>query len=271
MTSPFAALHFIGDAFHDLLFNYDSQNREHATAWKLTRSPPHLSGLASDWWSWVAIGIPLNLIDKSQPQGDIDLLIARPDPECLRKGETGSVPQQYRVFELKVGTINQSGEARSMKINKFERTLAQLKKLANFGAEQIFLLEAYIVQAGFSQRGVASLPPDLVNAISDRSSRLLGKRFGYVLQLIEQVDGYDEEKTGIAHPPINILPAPRVIAETPFASLAQHIDEYLKGCNARNKQTVRVVGYCLSCRSLTTPQSYEMPQCHLCRRDLIRH
>src|SRR5215203_7539553 len=66
--------HFAGAAFEDALFNTDNNAREKACAWKIMRSP-HFWQLTNDSWKWRAVGIPLNLRDRTL-QGDIDMMFA---------------------------------------------------------------------------------------------------------------------------------------------------------------------------------------------------
>jgi winged helix-turn-helix protein len=68
------AKYFVGPAFEDSLYHTDNDEREKACGWKIMRSP-HFYELTNDSWYWRAVGIPLDLIDKSL-QGDIDILFA---------------------------------------------------------------------------------------------------------------------------------------------------------------------------------------------------
>lgn len=128
--------YFIGDAFEDSLFNTDDQQREKACSWKIQSNTLLFSGLTNDYWRWRAVGIPLDLSDKSL-EGDIDLMFAMRHRSQDRDGPA-RFANIYRGFELKTAKVKKSGEVKSLKDGRFKKTIAQLQKLCDFGLPQFF-------------------------------------------------------------------------------------------------------------------------------------
>jgi hypothetical protein len=190
--------HFVGAAFEDRLFNTDNQEREKACAWKIMRTLPLGGPLADDSWLWSAVGIPLSLADKSL-KGDVDLMFnVRGEPE-RRGGELVRVNGDlvfhpfYRCFELKTSKVTGSGAVRSLKEGKIHKTIAQLEKLCRMGAPQVFLLDVFIIEAGFSPSCTIGMPQAVIESISKKSRRMTGVDFGYVTQAVEQIPDYSED------------------------------------------------------------------------------
>lgn len=124
-----------------------------------------------------AVGIPLNLLDPSL-QGDIDLLVAMlPTPQ---RGSRGFPPPIYRCFELKTAKVTRNGDVKSLKTAKFHKTIGQLEKLCGIGAQQVFLLETFIVEAGYSDAGLARMPLPVREAVSEKYAQMTGADYGYV-------------------------------------------------------------------------------------------
>lgn len=123
---------FVGLQWEDHLFQIDNQQRELAASWKIMRSPQYMA-LADRSWRLRAIGIPLWLAAPGL-QGDIDILLGR---WC---GPGGLNPQDtiYRAFELKTSKVTREGKVTSLKVGKFHKTLGQLGKLWELGAQEVF-------------------------------------------------------------------------------------------------------------------------------------
>ena len=135
------------------------------------------SAHGTGFWSWRAVGIPLDLVDRSV-EGDIDLMFAvRPPPTP----EGHLRPLIYRCFELKTSKVTRAGEVRSLKDHKFRKTVKQLEKLLDFGAPQVFLLEAFIVEAGFYSTYGAGMPTSVRNSIASKLAQIEepGVRYGH--------------------------------------------------------------------------------------------
>ena len=185
--------HFIGSAFGDALFHTENTVREKACSWKIMSSMRHFSPLSNQGWRWKAVGIPLNLLD-STLQGDIDLLFALLIPPRTENGRRVLPPPIYRCFELKTPKVNRDGDVQSLKTAKFHKTMGQLEKLCDIGAQQVFLLEAFIVEAGYSDAMPTREMPMLVReAVAEKYEQIMRADYGYVAMAIEQVRGYAEE------------------------------------------------------------------------------
>jgi len=238
----------------------------------LVRNLTIFPSLCDTWWKWAAIGVPLNLLDKRQPQGDIDLLIAMTVP-IVKNNEVDLSHVIYRSFEVKTSKVKETGEIRSLKNTdkKFDKVIGQLNKLKIFGAEQIFLLEVYIAEAGFSSTSF-DIPEQLVNVVKNRYKKIEGNIYGYVVTFLEQIIGFDEENTGKAHIPMNIHPPTTLSIKDPFFNLVSYLNSYFEKNNQNLEGTgkfVTVMTYCDKCKKIIIPDSYINPSCIICGKDLI--
>lgn len=257
------ARHFTGDAFADELFNTDNNDREKACAWRIQSSMPRYSPLTNGSWSWRAVGIPLDLVDRSF-EGDIDLMFAvrpPPSPEPRRR------PLLYRCFELKTSKVTRSGEVKSLKEHKFRKTIKQLEKLLNFGVPQAFLLEAFIVEAGFSFTSRNVMPTLVRNSIANKLAQIRGLPCGYATLPLEQIPGYAEIPTAILWPPETIQRADIRPARAPFSRLVAKVEEYVRSAGAHPFKSV--VSYCYRCRELTLVSGRGPYICGSCKGALI--
>lgn len=263
-SDPFFMQHFIGNLFADVLYNSENQKREKEAIWKILRTFPVMTALCNDTWKWFAVNVPLNLLEKNQPQGDIDILVAMPLGPPPRKGEW---PIIYRAFEVKTSKIDASGSVKSLKERKFHKIKKQLEKLRTFGAEQIFLAEIYIAQAGYSSKQEI-MPQKVSEAAMFKFKEILGAEYGYVMFFIEQMTGFDEEKTGISRPPINLHPATKLTMKQPFEDLIKHIDAFWNS-QERSANQWPIIAYCSNCKKLTLPNAHINPECNTCGKSLI--
>ena len=89
---------------------------------------------------------------------------------------------------------------------KFHKTRAQLEILCDFGSPQTFLLEAFIVEAGFSRTNHynSSLPPAVRESTARKCEQITRADYGYVVLPIEQIPGFAEEHTGMAWPAVTL-------------------------------------------------------------------
>jgi hypothetical protein len=240
------ARHFVGEAFEDSLFHFDNQKREVACAWKIMRSLHHFQALAmGSMWRWRAIGIPLNLVDKSL-QGDIDILIAL--RELTVKDGVGSFSPLYRCFELKTAKVRRSGEVTSLKDHQFHKTMGQLEKLCRIGCEHVFLLEAFIIEAGFPSEPIEGMPIRVRAAVSEKYERIMQAEYGYVAMAIEQIPGFDEDETGMVWPTTVIKPAPKRQIGKTFRDIVDLIEAHVATAGGPGSYTVT---FCESCKKLT--------------------
>jgi hypothetical protein len=225
-----------------------------------------LSALTNGSWYWRAVGIPLDLIDKSV-RGDIDLMFAmRPAPKA-QDGRMVFGPYIYRCFELKTSKVKKSGEVKSLKEGKFKKTIGQLQKLRDFGAPQVFLLEAFIVEAGFSPASSGTMPVEVRNSIANKLAQIQGRDFGYATLPIEQIPGYSEAGTGILWPTETVQPANTNPLRPPFSRLVSLVEDFAKKAHATNLRSV--VTYCYRCQSLTAVDRSGPYVCASCQAALL--
>lgn len=257
------ARHFTGDAFSDELFNTDNNDRERACAWRIQSSMPRYSALTNGSWAWRAVGIPLDLTDPSF-EGDIDLMFA------VRRAPISGAqrrPLLYRCFELKTSKVKRSGEVKSLKDNKFRKTIKQLDKLLNFGASQVFLLEAFIVEAGFSSTSQTSMPTAVRNSVANKLAQIKGLPCGFATLPLEQIPGYAEIPTAILWSAETIQRAEIRPARAPFSKLVAKVEEYARSAGAHPFRSV--VSYCYRCRELTIVSARGPYVCSSCKMSLI--
>jgi hypothetical protein len=91
------------------------------------------------WW---AINVPLNLLSESRFYGDIDLMV------CSLSTPREPPSIFYKTWEVKLILLNKDGRPRSLKRNKTERILNQLKIHRKFGSPEVSLLELYHHETG---------------------------------------------------------------------------------------------------------------------------
>jgi hypothetical protein len=70
--------------------------------------------------------------------------------------------------------------------------------------QQVFLLERFIVEAGYSGAGVASMPQPVREAVSLKHEQIKRADYGYVTMAIEQIHGFAEGATGMLWPTATI-------------------------------------------------------------------
>jgi hypothetical protein len=257
------ARHFTGAAFSDELFNTDNNDREKACAFRIQSSMPRYSPLTNGSWAWRAVGIPLTLVDRSI-DGDIDLMFAVSTPPTAR----GHLPRHiYRCFELKTSKVTRSGDVRSLKEHKFRKTVKQLEKLLDFGAPQVFLLEAFIVEAGFSLASGARMPTAVRNSIANKLAQIKGLECGFAALPLEQIPGYAEVPVAMLWPTETIKRAAVRPMRPPFSRLVERFEAYAKSAHAHAFRSV--ISYCHPCRNLTLVASRGPYTCGTCKAPLI--
>ena len=227
----------------------------------------HFAALANETWGWRAVGIPLSLLDRSL-QGDIDLLVAMlPPPKSEEWRRVFPPPPIYRCFELKTAKVNRNGDVKSLKTAKFHKTMGQLEKLCDIGAQQVFLLETFIVEAGYSDSGWPRIPPPVLEAVASKYGHIMRADYGYVIMAIEQIRGYAENATGVFWPTTTIKSAKTNEPSGPFLDIIKTIEAYIGASNA-NRAT-DVVTYCYSCRKLTHTHRTGPYSCRECKKPFV--
>jgi hypothetical protein len=234
--------HFVGEAFQDALFNTDNNEREKACCWKIQSTSALFGSFTNNSpWSWRAVGLPLQVADPTL-QGDIDFMFALLSP----KREVS-----YRCFEVKTAKVKRSGEVKSLKGSKFYKTVAQLEKLCSFGAPVTVLLEAFIVETGYTGSRFV-MPAAVRESISAKYDQITRADFGYAALAIEQIRGFSEDATGLLWPAETIKGAKVRPSGTKFLDLVSQVEAYLQKARTTDYNGYRsVVTYCYRCKSLT--------------------
>jgi Flp pilus assembly protein TadD len=255
------------------LFSSSSLQRETRTILKLLRGA-NAPALCNDWWNWFAVNIPYSAVEKNGVEGDIDIIVKRPrNPGGIDGGFT------YRGFEVKAIKVDKNGRIKSAKRGKaklrgIEKQLGLLKK---FGCEQIFLLEIFVLERGYS--ALHSFPSREIQAeILEKAKYLKQQGYGYVITAEEPTTTHDEESGGMLHMVRNILPAVSNPISTSFQNLMDGIDAFLTKPETRallsDPKTAEKfgtkVGYCRKCKQLTMllPQGVAMHVCGHCKRPM---
>lgn len=246
---------FVGLQWEDHLFQIDNQQRELAASWKIMRSPQYMA-LADRSWRLRAIGIPLWLAAPGL-QGDIDILLGR---WC---GPGGPNPQDtiYRAFELKTSKVTREGKVTSLKLGKFHKTLGQLGKLWELGAQEVFLLDAFIMQSGYSNAW-QGLPPEVASEVRSRIGSLEGRPQGYMAMGLEQVEDLPGNMAGVAWPVAVMKPTSTQPLNGAMRTIVRLLEGYQERLGGFTMQ--RVISYCYACRELTDVNAHGPYACCHC-------
>jgi len=236
------------------LFLGDRQSRETRSILKLLRDV-NATALCNDSWQWFGVNIPYQAIERNGIEGDIDIILKRPRYFIERDGGF-----TYRGFEVKAVIVDRFGKIKSAKRSKsdYRKIVQQLDKLRNFGCEQIFLLELYVLERGYSSKN--RFPSkDIAKEIHRKRKLLEGLGYGYVVFAEEPSTTHDDESGGMLHVPINVLSATSNSVGYNFQKLADSIDSFLGEeptkkfvDNLSNQDNFGTkVGYCTVCKKLT--------------------
>jgi Flp pilus assembly protein TadD len=253
------------------LFSALPQQRETKSILKLLRGL-NAAWLCNDTWAWFAVNIPYEAIEKNGCKGDIDIILKR--PRYLGTYDAGFT---YRGFQVKVIPVDQHGHISSAKRSrsKYRGILKELNVLKKFGCEQIFFLELYVLERGYSTRN--NFPSKKMEIEFIKKANFLDKLgYGYVVMAEEPAPTNEEESGGMMHMPINILLAQNNTLGSNFQKLVEGIDTFTAGPTARamlqglsqhDAFNVRI-GYCLHCKQLTmlVPVGRESHVCGHCKR-----
>ena len=250
---------------NESLYEIDNNRREKASVWELIKSP-NMMALCNDTFRWLAVGIPLNLIDKSQPDGDIDLMVVMLVFAGATKDGNPDFRTVYRSFEVKTSKISSNSDVRSLKTNQLKKHKKQLQKLRDFGANQIFLLWTFILEAGYLEQH-HDLPIEIHRDIEVKLGSLIGHEYGYeVFYSVEDSGGFP-----LFVPNTNIYPAKELPIGEPFNKLVKFLDnfynEQLSSSNARIG--LSMISYCYNCKKLILVYRDGPYSCGFCHKALF--
>jgi tetratricopeptide (TPR) repeat protein len=253
------------------LFKTKNQEREIRAILKLLRGPS-LTALCNNTWNWFAVNIPYHAVEKNDFNGDIDILLKR--PRYLDDYDAGF---SYRGFQVKTVLVDKDGKTRSLKRGKRKHKdiKKQLDVLKDFGCEQVFLLEIYVLERGFSSNNVFP-SAEIIQEIAEKASSIQGGGFGYAITIEEPSQTHDDETGGIMYTIQNILPAKNFPLKPVFKTLVDAIDEFVTE-TTKSEKFKKLTGqgregihpsYCKFCKKLTMliPKSPILHICMFCEK-----
>jgi hypothetical protein len=235
----------------------------------LVRELPLHFGLADGrifrWW---AINIPLNLLPTSRFYGDIDLMV------CTLPTPRESPGIFYKTWEVKLILVDASGKPHSLKSNKTEGIVNQLKIHRQFGSPDVSLLELYLHEAG--SKAFLHFPTEEVFlVVAKRAKALQRQLFGYQVLPFAHKKNEQAEDFGIftlqnpfqpQQPTIDILRAMKKEAKGSFLELAHHLSAFAESESKRLSKPLGfvVVTYCRVCRELCLIHKRDEVICYRC-------
>jgi hypothetical protein len=235
----------------------------------LVRQLPLHFGLADGrifrWW---AINIPLNLLPSSRFYGDIDLMI------CTLSTPRESPGIFYKTWEVKLMLVDESGKPHSLKSNKTEGTVNQLKIHRKFGSPDVSLLDLYLHEAG--SKGFPNFPTEEVFLVVEKRAKALQKHlFGYQVLPFAHNKNELAEDFGVftlpnpfepQQPTVTLLRAARTQANGAFLELAQHLSAFAESESKSLSKLLgfAVVTYCRVCRKLCLIHKRDEVRCYRC-------
>jgi hypothetical protein len=230
-----------------------------------------VDGRVFRWW---AINIPLDLLPGSGYFGDIDLMVC-----------TLSTPKEppgifYKTWEVKLMLVDKSGKPHSLKSNKTEGILNQLKVQRKFGSPDVSLLELYLHEAGSAPFKFFPTA-DVFTVVERRAKALKQALFGYQVLPFRHAQNQDREDFGIATlenpfsgtPAISLVRSLKAEAKGAFLSLAQHLNVFAETESRRLAKTFGwvVIAYCRTCRKLCLIHTRDPASCYHCSTPLAGH
>lgn len=251
------------------LFTSDSQARETRSILKLLRGP-NATALCNDTINWFAVNIPFETAKQNGFKGDIDIILKR--PRYFGERDAGFT---YRGFQVKTVVVDRLGNIKSSKRGSGKKNVIkkQLNFLKKFGCEQVFLLEIFVLERGYSSFN--RFPSvDIAQEILEKAKLLEGSGYGYVVMAEEPSTTHDDESGGMMFMPINVLLATSNPIGSHFQELVDAIDAFFAEPTTikmtegapRQRGFGPRIGYCSKCKALTliiamNPTTYVCGRC----------
>jgi hypothetical protein len=216
------------------------------------------------WW---AINIPLNLLH-SRFCGDIDLMV------CTLSAPRESPGIFYKTWEVKLMLVDKSGKPHSLKSNKTESTLNQLKIHRKFGSPHVSLLDLYLHEAG--SKAFQNFPTEEVFLVVEKRANALQKQlFGYQVLPFAHKKNEQSEDFGVftvrnpfspQEPAVTLLRAQRTEAKDGFLELGQYLSAFAESESKLLSKPLGfvVVTYCRVCRKLCLIHKRDEACCYRC-------
>jgi hypothetical protein len=143
----------------------------------------------------------------------------------------------------------------------------QLEKLCRIGSPQVFLLDVFIVEAGYSNFDNYGMPPAAKEAVAFKHEFISRSGVGYGVFAIEQIEAMDEDGTGILWPTATIQQAETRPMGPDFRRIVEEIETYIPRIGGVGYK--EVISFCTGCKTLTHVASRAEPVCRSCGAPLI--
>ena len=249
------------------LFTVNPQIRETKAILKLFETP-YWSALCNDTFKWFAINIPYDLLGDNSFKGDLDIIVSM--PKSFSSDE--NTPSRYRSFEVKSILIEKTGRTRSLGRGKHKKIHNQLKKLKNFGSEQVILLEIYGLERGSSQK--FDFPTqEIMQEINNKASLIKNDGFGYLIAANEPLATHQDGYGGKFFIPNNILVGQLNVVSSPFSELADHLDKFSQSETKKHKVNgLPLICYCKKCKKLILVGAFDkILTCYYCNQSILEY
>ena len=180
----------------------------------------------------------------------------------------------YKTWEVKLMLVDASGKPRSLKSNKTEQIVNQLKVHRRFGSPHVSLLDLYLHEAGSS--AFKFFPTEKVFLVVQSRAKALKKHlFGYQVLPFAHKKNELAEDFGIftlpnpfqpQQPSISFLKAVWVEANGAFLQLAQHLSTFAESESKLLSKPLGfvVITYCRVCRKLCLIHRKDEARCYRC-------
>lgn len=142
-----------------------------------------------------------------------------------------------------------------------------MQKLYDIGAPEVFLLEAFIVEAGFSDRFGGTMPDVVRESVIKKRQQIDDADYGYVVMSLEQMSGFSENRTGILWPLTLLQRAKSQPPGQAFKSIINKIEEYAERIDVAKEKSI--ITYCEKCKSLTWTHPRGPYVCANCSNELL--
>src|SRR5436309_13070424 len=113
-------------------------------------------------------------------------------------------------------------------MQKMYKVQGQLEKLRRIGSPQVFLLDVFIVQAGYSNFNREGMPPAAKEAIAFKHEFISRSEVGYGVFAIEQIEAMDEDSTGMLWPTATIQQAETRPMGSDFRKIVDEVEAYIQ-------------------------------------------
>lgn len=180
----------------------------------------------------------------------------------------------YKTWEVKLMLVDKFGKPHSLKSNKTESTLTQLKIHRKFGSPDVSLLDLYLHEAG--SKAFKYFPrPEVFLVVEKRAKTLQKQLFGYQVLPFAHWKNEESEDFGIFTlqnpfqpntPAITFLRALRTEAKDGFLELGQYLSAFAESESKLRSKPLGFVAvtYCRACRKLCLIHKSDEVCCYHC-------